>query len=248
MIRTDRVGLPPGELLGRRLGLRSPHIAEGLSHWLRDSHSHAAGAELCAPESAFATPQLVVRGWVGEVCQLSDGRRQYVALRLPGDILGLGPAPQPFATIALTDTETVDAGGLVERLRDRAPALEPLRAAWSRAREAEQRQLADHVVRLGRLTAIERTAHLLLELHERLLEVGLAGPQSFHLPLTQEVLGDVLGLSIVHVNRTLQELRRQGLASRRAGMMTLPDRERLATLAGCVVRRPYPEPRTLAAS
>lgn len=238
VIRTDRTGMPAGELLARRLGIASPQVAEGLSRWLCDARSHAAGSELCPAETQLPSPLLVASGWVGEVCQLPDGRRQFVALRLPGDVIGLGETPQPFSTVALTEVETVDAGKLVARLREPSPALAPLRLAWARAREAELRQLTDHMVRLGRLTALERTAHLILELHERLAKTGLAAPQSFHLPLTQEVLGDVLGLSIVHVNRTLQHLRRDGLASRRSGIITISDRATLAALASPAPAQP----------
>ena len=68
----------------------------------------------------------------------------------------------------------------------------------------------EHITRLGRLTALERVGHLLLELLARLQLVNLAGEGDYHLPLTQETLSDALGLSKVHVNRTLRRLREQG--------------------------------------
>ncbi len=85
----------------------------------------------------------------------------------------------------------------------------------------DEASLLDHIVRLGRQTAYERMAHLLLELRWRLAEVGLGDERKFPLPLTQEVLADALGLSIVHVNRTLQQLRREGLLEMRAGFVEL---------------------------
>ena len=79
-------------------------------------------------------------------------------------------------------------------------------------------------MRLGRQTAYERMAHLLLELHGRLAEIGEARGESFHLPIKQEVLADALGLSLVHVNRTLQQMRRDGLIDMRGAQLTLLNR------------------------
>lgn len=83
--------------------------------------------------------------------------------------------------------------------------------------------MARQVVRLGRLNAYERTAHLLLELHERQVRLGSARGGALHLPLTQDVLADILGLSAVHMNRTLQQLRRNVLVDYRPGRTVLQD-------------------------
>ena len=99
-------------------------------------------------------------------------------------------------------------------------------AATARAEEAG---LCDQVVRLGRQTAYERLVHLILELYERLQKVGLVDGDSFSIPLTQELLADALGLSVVHINRTLQQVRRDKLLEMQSGRVTLlqPDRMRL---------------------
>jgi CRP-like cAMP-binding protein len=94
----------------------------------------------------------------------------------------------------------------------------------------EDALLLDHAVRLGRLTAFERVAHFLLELQQRLEIAGLGDRQRFPLPLTQEILADALGLSIVHVNRTLQQLRRTGLIELRSGVAILVQPDALAKL------------------
>lgn len=75
---------------------------------------------------------------------------------------------------------------------------------------------------------MERLAHLFLELHERLEVIGQTDGDRFPLPLTQETLADVSGLSVVHVNRTLQELRRENLARFEKGWVHLLDRRALA--------------------
>ena len=67
------------------------------------------------------------------------------------------------------------------------------------------------VIDIGRRSALERVAHFMLELHERLQIIGMAEGGSFPMPLTQELIGDALGLSVPHVNRTLRQLRADDL-------------------------------------
>lgn len=106
-------------------------------------------------------------------------------------------------------------------------------------REALIRQngrLRDHIVRLGSLNAYQRTAHLLLDLHTRLSVVGLVRQNSFRIPFTQDTFASLLGLSVVHVNRTLQALRRHKLIVLKAGSVTLVDPDALATVASYALR------------
>ena len=80
---------------------------------------------------------------------------------------------------------------------------------------------------VGQRTAIERMGHLLCELYWRFAAVGLTRDGSFELPLTQSELGDTLGLSTVHVNRTMQELRGQGIIATSGKTYTIVDLKRL---------------------
>lgn len=86
------------------------------------------------------------------------------------------------------------------------------------------------IVGLGRRDAFAQLAHLLCELLVRLRAVQLAKDYAFNLPVTQAELGDALGLSTVHVNRTLQELRGQGLIDLHGGSVTVLDWGRLKTV------------------
>nr|WP_281372616.1 helix-turn-helix domain-containing protein [Phenylobacterium haematophilum] len=86
-------------------------------------------------------------------------------------------------------------------------------------------------MRLGRQTAYERLCHLLLEIRDRLLLVGMASETHFAMPMTQETLADATGLSIVHVNRILQQLRRERLLELQAGKAHLRDPAALAAIA-----------------
>ena len=112
--------------------------------------------------------------------------------------------------VALTAVVVADAKAL-ETAVNNNPVLYPgLTLAVRLLSIYETLSLQDQVVRLGRQTAYERMVHLLLELRERLDTVDMVINNVFPMPLTQEVLADALGLSIVHVNRTLQQIRRDG--------------------------------------
>jgi CRP-like cAMP-binding protein len=182
------------------------------------------GAELYGEANVIRRPKVLLSGWACRCRVLPDGRRQIFTFVLPGDAVGLCRRDEPVAlttTISLTKTVTADASALAEAAFERTSEYEGLAAAVSIAGTLDEASLLDHIVRLGRQTAYERTAHLLLELRWRLSAVGLGNDRKFPLPLTQEVLADALGLSIVHVNRTLQQLRREGLLEMRGGFVEL---------------------------
>jgi CRP-like cAMP-binding protein len=194
---------------------------------------HRAGTELLAEGEAVRPPRLIVSGWAVRQRLLPDGRRQIFSFLVPGDGVGFCSQPHPLAmasTYALTRVETVDASSLRTAARDEAahPGLAEVLAAGSRLDEA---RLLDNVVRLGRQTAYERVAHLLLELRDRLEIAGLGDQRRFPLPATQEVLADALGLSVVHINRILQQLRREKLIELHSGRVSLLDPEVLASVA-----------------
>jgi CRP-like cAMP-binding protein len=192
---------------------------------------HGAGDELAVEGTHLVRCRFIVSGWACRQRVLADGRRQIFSFLLPGDGVGVARrlGPELSTVVALTALETVDAEPALEAVQaGKAPGLARALAALE---PAEQVQLFDHVVRLGRQTAYERVAHLLLELQRRLEAAGLGDSQRFPLPLTQEILADALGLSIVHVNRTLQQLRRERLIELRSGVAILLEPELLARIA-----------------
>jgi CRP-like cAMP-binding protein len=175
-------------------------------------------------------PMTLISGWAAETVLLEDGRRQIVRLLLPGDVIEPGEARRAGLSVTpLTAIRVGDARRLVALLN---AAEGQLGRAWRRLRQAAQNRLVRHVVRLGRLSASDRTADLMLELHDRQRRAGVAAACTMHLPLTQEMLADHLGLSIVHVNRTLQQLRRDGLIYYQGGRAVINEPERLAAAAG----------------
>jgi CRP-like cAMP-binding protein len=163
---------------------------------------------------------------------LPDGRRQILNIALPGDFVGF---PACFFERALYPisalTEVVLASISFDILINLFEGHPHLAAAifWSFSSEAAI--YTERLTDIGRRTALERVAHFLLELLTRFQIIGLADECSFPMPLTQELLGDALGLSLPHVNRTLRQLREDGLVSIEAHQVFIKDVEALSALA-----------------
>ena len=149
----------------------------------------------------------VLQGWAFRYKTLPDGRRQLLNFALPGDFLGLQ------ATLFNEMSHSVEALSQMVlcvfprdrlwELFERYPSL-AFDVTWLGSRE--EQILDQNLLSLGRRTALERTAYLLLHLHTRASAVGLAPPDRFFPPITQQHLADALGLSIVHTNKTLKRL------------------------------------------
>lgn len=224
----------PTETVTRRLRelVALSEVEEALVRGLGERRErHFAGDMLVAEGALDGRPRFILSGWACRQRILPDGRRQIFSFLLPGDSIAITRRSQPevCAVVALTALETGDAQLVVKAAESgRAPGLAYALAALE---PQEQSLLLDHMVRLGRQTAYERTAHFLIELQRRLKVVGLGDERRFPLPLTQEMMGDALGLSIVHVNRILQQLRRDGLIELRSGVAILLEPEQLAAIA-----------------
>ena len=185
-------------------------------------------SELLREGDPIAQPMLMLSGWAAQVRQLSDGRRQVLSLILPGELIGICRVEHPIvaaSVVALTDVT-------LARMPARCdlPEHSDLTSAYDLSRALDEQYLLAQVTRLGRLNAYERIADLLLELDGRLALSGLASSGQFAMPLTQELLADLLGLTSVHVNRTLQTMRREEVLSFRSGNVVLRDRVAMARL------------------
>jgi CRP-like cAMP-binding protein len=101
---------------------------------------------------------------------------------------------------------------------------------WSASRD--EAMVVEHLVSIGRRSAIERTAHIFVELAERMSLVGLATETEFKCPLSQFVLADALGLTSIHINRVLRQLRELGMLTLRKGTVKFHDLDGLRKLAG----------------
>ena len=223
------------ELFLRKLRHGAPLQAEDealLSCLVQGARSYEARADIVPQGSAQRMLSLVLDGWACRYKLLANGRRQITALFLPGDLC------EPFGVMP----HVVDQG--LAALTPAVVASVPLGAVqdaarrWPRIAEALWWDLLvaatlerEHIVSLGRRSASERLGHLFCELHVRLTMVGLADEDGFDLPITQSDLSDLLGLSAVHVNRSLQDLRQTGLLALRGRRLTLYDIDRLRELS-----------------
>ena len=178
--------------------------------------------ELLREGETLVRPILVLSGWAAQVRELSDGRRQLIGVVLPGELVGALACEGAVAATAVITLSDV----LLCRPPHRSDLAtgSGLLAAYEASGALAEQHLLAQITRLGRLNAYERTADLLLELHDRLALSGLAGGGRLPLPLTQEMLADLLGLTSVHVNRTLQQLRREGNITLAGGRAVIHDR------------------------
>lgn len=170
---------------------------------------------------------LVLSGWCARVRQLADGRRQVLSYLLPGDLIGLCDQVEPVACSTVVALTAVDL--CVAPDRDMHPDLD---RAYMISRARDEALLMAQITRLGRMNAYERVMDLLLELNERLEMAGLANAGRFMVPVTQEVLADTLGLTSVHINRTLQLIRAEGMLSWKGREVVLRDADAISRLIG----------------
>ena len=169
-------------------------------------------------------PRLLLSGWAYRFTQFANGRRQIYDVILPGEGVGIGVPSRPLALTSIAALTRVELISAVDILGPQALLLDPeLAQAQERLSALDEHRMLSHVARLGRMSAPERFAHLLLQLHDRLAVIGAVENHAFVMPLSQEMLGDLLGLSTVHVNRTVQELRRQKLISAERNVVHLLD-------------------------
>jgi len=163
---------------------------------------------------------------------LRSGKRQILNVVLPGDVIGFPVSffdRSIYSVVAVSDlTYNICRLDAYAWLCYEQPRF-GLALSWLAAHEAAI--YAEHIVDLGRRTPLERLAHFLLEMHARLLAVGRAEKTSFDLPFSQEVIADVLGLSVPHLNRVLQHMRSERLITTRSRLVELTDMASLQTLA-----------------
>jgi CRP-like cAMP-binding protein len=176
---------------------------------------------------------VVRRGWAFASKLLPDGGRQIVDFFVPGDLIG---GANGFLKSSQQTCETITEAILLEipmdavrRAGRQSPAvLEALLTLLARDRA----ELTDRLTDLGRRDSVARVAHLLLSLWHRLLIVGVAAPTGYPCPLSQYLIADATGLTAIHVNRVLRELRESGLLTFRHGYVRFHDFDRLVQLTG----------------
>jgi CRP-like cAMP-binding protein len=187
-----------------------------------------ANEEIASRGEKIRGVNLLLEGFACRFKLLEDGRRQILAYLLPGDLCDLHVfliKRMDHSIAALSPSKVaLIAPDQIHRFTDEFPNL--TRALW-RSTLSDEAITREWVVNTGQRTAYERMAHLFCELFHRFRAIGQTRGLSCRFPLTQAALGDTLGLSSVHVNRTLQDLRRNGLISLRNGILRINNLEAL---------------------
>ncbi|MBJ6121385.1 Crp/Fnr family transcriptional regulator [Sphingomonas mollis] len=196
-----------------------------------------AGALLVGVSAPIDSLFVVQQGWLHSSVTLANGARQILRFHYPGDLIGTSSIAWSQAATALTAvsdcivTEVPKANlGRLFATHGRIGGLLYAIAA------AESVALADRLTSIGRMNAIERLATLLLDIMARLRVTAGGVIDSFDLPLTQADLGDALGLTKVHVNRTFREMEARGMVTRNGRRVHIVDEKALIAFTGFVDR------------
>jgi CRP-like cAMP-binding protein len=165
------------------------------------------GSQILSEGAHSAMLYTLLSGWAFRYKTLPDGRRQVLNYLLPGDLVGLqgsvlGEMEHSVEALSPVVLCVFQRDGLPDLFRNH-PGL-GFDITWLAARE--ERMLDEHLLSMGRRTALERAAYLIAFIFQRAVSVGLAERERLLIPITQQHVADTLGLSIVHTNKTLRRL------------------------------------------
>lgn len=204
---------------------------------LLDQHSRpvrrvAARQDIVSEGDRPAGVTLILSGFACRCKLLANGQRHIMAYLLPGDfcdfqVFILKAMDHSIGTLSPCEVVTIPHEAILE-LSER-PAI--ARAFWW-ASLVDEATLREWLVNIGQREAEVRIAHLLCELLMRLRAVGLVADNAYTLPLTQTDLADTMGMTLVHANRMLLELREKGLITMQGREVTVLDVKRLEAFAG----------------
>jgi CRP-like cAMP-binding protein len=217
--------------LGAYVALKPDEIGVLDRLYSRRRNFHA-GSEVVQQGEVGNAAYIVASGWVCSYKLLANGSRQIVDFQIPGDFLGLRSVllrTSDHFIEPVTDGQASEV--LTSELIEAFTQTPRLAAAVLWAASRDEAMVVEHLIDIGRRNAAERVAHFLLELHARLMLVQMASPSGYACPLSQTHLADALGLSAIHVNRVLRQLREMGMVTFRNGLVHFDDIESLRVFA-----------------
>ncbi|WP_083579073.1 Crp/Fnr family transcriptional regulator [Tardibacter chloracetimidivorans] len=174
----------------------------------------------------------ILEGWAHRFRLLPDGRRQVTRLFLPGDYCEMewaqnGRSREPIVALTNLRALRIECDDLLYALsKDHELEMK----IWSKIVSSSY-QLSEWITNLGRKTALERLSYLFCEIFERLRTINLTYDDQFVMPLTQTDLADITGLTSVHVNRTLKQMREKGLIELQSKWLRIVDMPELRKVA-----------------
>jgi len=216
----------------RRYDKLDPEEEAALLGAVTEIKKFARGTVLVRRQTPTRACEVVVSGLVHRYRDLSDGRRQSMELSIPGDFVDLHSftmkeIDHDIACLTQCQVAIVPHDRL-EQITTQFPHLG--RVLWlSTMIDAAIHR--EWIVSLGARSAVQRLAHLFCEMAVRLESVGLADADGYRFPITQNALSELLGMSMVHVNRTVKELRERELVVFREQQVRIQSWEGLVRLA-----------------
>ncbi|HET9716225.1 MAG TPA: Crp/Fnr family transcriptional regulator [Pseudolabrys sp.] len=189
---------------------------------------------VCREHDLHDVVPVICDGWAASVAMLSDSSRQILSFLLPGDLISTALLFEPrahFQVEAITDVSyrVFRRAELKAAMLNNPALLENLSRAWSEEKTRSDQLIVD----LGRRTADERIARLILSLAERLARRGMTKGEAteFEFPLRQHHIADATGLTPVHVSKVLSEFRRRGLIRISERSLTILDQKNFHRIA-----------------
>jgi len=215
-----------------RLGkLLSPEECESLVRSLRHSVAMASRENIVRDGDEIVSLRVLMDGIACRTRSIPGGRRAIVGYILPGEFCDLNAmitGQRHHTVVSVTPCRVAEIPLAAFTELCTRPGI--LRAfLWAAA--LDEAILREWVANMGQETADHRVARLLCELRVRLEGIGLSRGGELNLPITQEELGECLGISTVHVNRVMQRLRADDLIRAKGRMMVVPDIKRLEAFA-----------------
>jgi CRP-like cAMP-binding protein len=200
----------------------TPEELDAIFNILEEQIARRAGEEIVRAGEVSPELYTLYSGWAFRFKTLPEGRRQIINFLLPGDLLGLQAAmfdAALFGIEALTDVQLcVLPRKRLWTLFGKMPDL-AFDVAWLGSRS--ESFVDENLTSVGRRTATERVAALIVTLYKRAKALAMVEDETFAFPLTQQHIADALGLSLVHTNKTLARLKRMGMFKQNNGTMTL---------------------------
>jgi CRP-like cAMP-binding protein len=216
-IKTKSLGLEGwlnNSIWGKGFGGVQPHqILHGvLSELSAAEQIVPKGTELVSTHQKVATAYIILEGWAASYLLLGDGGRHILNFRLPSDVIGakgliLGVSDRAVEAVTHLRVLAFDKRQMLEAFGRSSLFTQALLVRFAR----DEAIICKHLAAIGARGALERTAHLLLELGFRLRGSQPDAPRSYHCPLSQSHLADALGMTAIHLNRVLRQLRQEKL-------------------------------------
>lgn len=195
--------------------------------------TYASKQDIMSQGSVPDSVHLVMEGWAARYKTLPNGSRQIMALLIPGDLCDV--------QVTLLDKMDHSIGALTpckvlhlsrKKLADLMRSSEQLQRALWWSTLVDEAILREWLVNLAGRPASQRLGHLICEMLLRSKAVGLGYENNFEMPLSQEELADTMGMSSVHMNRSLQDLRGQGLINSQGKRIFINDLAALMAFSG----------------